>query len=334
MPMDAPSAGDPTAADAIPKPGAEGVSPLAGIPHMAADAILAHPAFESAFTRLVDDSVALFGDDRRLMSVLLEFTRLIGFVSIIGLDAVYDAGDPSTYATIERLHGFLGTMGLTSRRRLVDFVTGLERDGFILREASPADRRTHILRPTEKMKAADREWIAKFHAPLAMVSDDPARYAPALARDPAYQRAFRRAALLVAEVTNGIMASEPGMAFFLSHKIGIRVLMVLMQAVRGRTPPRTDPGFYTAAAALTGASRVHVRNLMREAAALGLLDISALPDVRIEVREPFMRGFERWTAASMSGVDITCSLALRGAAPAHVRPEPAPAAWSDRSDAA
>lgn len=296
-------------------PDAAAASPLAGVPHMTTDHILAHAGFDEACARLIDDSVGLFGDDRRLMSLLLEFTRLIAFVSIIGLDAVHDPDDPATYATIERLHGFLSTMGLTSRRQLINFVRGLESDGFILRETSPADRRAHILRPTEKMKAADREWIAKFHTPLAMVSSEPGRYGPALARDPDYQRAFRRAALLVAEVTNGIMALEPGMAFFLSHKIGIRVLMVLMQAVRGRTPPRTDVGFYTAAAALTGASRVHVRNLMREAAVLGLVDISELPDLTIEVREPFMRGFARWAAASMSGVDITCSLALAGAAP-------------------
>lgn len=98
---------------------------------------------------LIDDSVGLFGDDRRLMGVLLEFSRLIAFVSIIGLDAAHDPDVPSTYATIECLHGFLGTMGLTGRRRIFDFVAGLEADGFVRCEPSPADRRIHVLRPTE-----------------------------------------------------------------------------------------------------------------------------------------------------------------------------------------
>ncbi|MBE7180490.1 MAG: hypothetical protein INR71_04630 [Terriglobus roseus] len=85
--------------------------------------------------------------------------------------------------------------------------------------------------------------------------------------------------------------------------------------MRGRTSPRTEPGFYKVAATLTGASRVHVRNLVREAATLGLVEISARPSLTIEVRESFLLGFERWVAASLSGVDITCSLALAGASP-------------------
>ena len=66
-------------------------------------------------------------------------------------------------------------MGITDARRITDLVNGLELDGFLTREVSPTDRRAHLLRPTEKMLAADREWLAAFHAPLALLYPDRSR---------------------------------------------------------------------------------------------------------------------------------------------------------------
>ena len=96
---------------------------------------------------------------------------------------------------------------------------------------------------------------------------------------------------------------------FLSHDVGIRVLMVLMAMVRGRTPPRTPFGFYTTTAKRAGVSRTHVRNLMRAAAGRGLVTLPGPSGRFVEVLPPLPETGTRWIADSLSGVDLVCSVA-------------------------
>ncbi|MBR1216618.1 hypothetical protein JQ557_01345 [Bradyrhizobium sp. U87765 SZCCT0131] len=268
-----------------------------------------HPRFQEAHDGLVDGLLALYGDDRRLIRGLVEYVRAVSFMVIICLDAMHEPDDPSTHVTLARLRTALVPMGITDGRRIVDLVNGLELDGFLTREVSPADRRAHILRPTEKMLAADREWLATFHAPLAALYPDEPAYRAAMAHDPAYQTAYRRMSMSTIGFAAKIMSSNPAIGFFLSHDVGIRVLMVLMAMVRGKTPPRTASGFYTAAAERAGVSRTHVHNLMHAAADQGLVTLPGPEGRFVEVLPPLQESVARWIADSLSGIDLVCTLA-------------------------
>ena len=285
------------------------IPPWERVSFLTSDTILNHARFPEACDCFVDELLALYRDDRRLIRGLVEYVRAVTFMIIVCLDAVRDPDQPSTEVTLARLRAALAPMGITDGRRVAELVNGLELDGFLTREVSPTDRRAHILRPTEKMLAADREWLATFHAPLATMFPEEPAYRAAMARDPAYQVAYRRVSLSTVGFAEKIISGNPPIAFFLGHDVGIRVLMVLMAMVRGKIPPRAPRGFYTIAAARAGVSRTHVRNLMSAAEGLGLVTLPS-PSVRqLELLPPLQEAVNRWIADSMSGVDLVCTLA-------------------------
>ena len=185
------------------------VPPWEHISFLTADEIRSHPRFPDAYDCFVDELLSLYGDDRRLIRSLVEFVRAVSFMVIICLDALYDPDDPSTYVTQTRLRAALEPMGITDGRRIADLVNSFELDGFLTRDVSPYDRRAHILRPTEKMLAADREWLAAFHAPLALLYPENAAYQAAMARDPAHQSAYRKVSLSTIDFAAKIISSNP-----------------------------------------------------------------------------------------------------------------------------
>lgn len=267
-----------------------------------------HPRFPDAHDVLVDEILSLYGDDRRLLRSMMEFVPAVSFMVIVCLDALYVPQEPSTFVTMARLREALSMMGITDARRITDLVNGLELDGFLTREVSPTDRRAHLLQPTEKMLAADREWLAAFHAPLALLYPQEPTFQAAMARDPAYQAAYRRISLSTLGFADKISTGNPVIGFFLAHNFGIRILMVLAAEVRGKTPARTEAGFYTSAAERAGVSRTHVRNLMQAAADRGLVALSSPAGRFVEMLPPLQEALGQWIADSLSGVDLVATL--------------------------
>ena len=284
------------------------VPPWQRVAFLTSDVIRNHPRFPEAYDCFIDEFLALYSEDRRLIRGLVEYVRAVTFMIIVCLDAVRDPDDPSTDVTLARLRTALAPMGITDGRRVAELVNGLELDGFLTREVSVADRRAHSLRPTEKMLAADREWLATFHAPLAVLYPDDPGYRAAMARDPAYQVAYRKVSLSTTGFAEKIVSGNPAIGFFLSRDVGIRVLIVMMAMVRGKIPPRVPRGFYTIAAERSGVSRTHVRNLMYAAAELGLVTLPSPPVRHLELLPPLQEAVTRWIADSLSGVDLVCTL--------------------------
>jgi DNA-binding MarR family transcriptional regulator len=282
----------------------------AHVEYRSAAEIRSNASFKEAHDCLVDGLLSLYGQNRVLLRGLMEFVRAVSFMVIVCLDALHDAENPSTWVTLARLRTSLKAMGIDDARRVANIVNGLELDGFLKREVSPVDRRIHILKPTEKMLATDREWLAVFHAPLALLYPGEPALEAAIARDPTYQAAYRRVSLSTLGVADQISRNNPIIGFFLSRNVGIRVLMALAATVRGRSPARTPPGFYTAAAERAGVSRTHVSNLMREAAERGLVLLSNPAGEYVEMLPALQEALAQWIADSLSGVDLVSTLAM------------------------
>ncbi|MDO9413370.1 MAG: MarR family transcriptional regulator [Pseudolabrys sp.] len=284
-------------------------SPFAHVNFRSASEISNHPRFQQAHDCLVDGLASLYGNDRRTVRSLTEFVPAVSFMVIICLDANYDPEQPATFVTLSLLRSMLKMMGITDGRRVAGIVNGLEMDGYLTRELVPNDRRAYHLRPTEKMLATDREWIAVFHAPLALLYPEDPVFRAAVARDPAYQKAYRRISLSTLSFANKITRDNPVISFFLAHSVGIRILMVLALMVRGRTPPRTPAGFYTATAKITSVSRTHVSNLMQEAANRGLVTLSNPPGRFVEMKPVLEQALAQWISDALSGIDLVATIA-------------------------
>jgi hypothetical protein len=272
-----------------------------GLDHITVDGVRAHPRFDQAKAALIDGLAGLYLDDWRLRG-LVEYERGVTFMLIVSLDAMRDPADEVGGVPMQVLNDVLPSMGIAPGRRIVDLAANLRHEGLLESVPAPHDRRARLLRATPRAIAADCEWIRVFHGPLTFLRPE-VDYRPALNHDRGYQRAFRIAGMRTLEIANEIMSSNPPMDYFVQESVGFRVLMILMQSLRGNADNRTSSGFYSHAAQKGGMSRTHVKNVLTRAAELGYVAFSERPGDYVEVCPVMVDAFDRWTAESLSSID-------------------------------
>lgn len=269
-----------------------------------------HPRFRDAFDGLIDGLAALYGDDVFLVRRLVEYERAIAFMLAIALDASHDPQQPETWPTVARLRQMLATMQIFSTRRIDDLVSSMCEDGLFTVERATTDRRVRLLKPSERALELDRAWLATFHAPLAMLA--PSRATDlALAHDPAYQRAYRVAGIQTTPIASRIVNANDTADYFIKATAGTRIFALLLQSIRGRQDHRTDPGFYSQAAAPSAVSRVHIRNVLNGAADIGLVVLSSPPGQYVQATPKLIEEAERFVAESLSATDLVATYAIR-----------------------
>lgn len=266
--------------------------------------ILAHPRFAAARTAFVDAVLALHEGDAYHSRLLLEAMRQITFNLIISLHLRHDVTDRATWPTPRRLKDELKHFGLSSERRIDALVKRFVQLGYVESLASEQDGRIRILKPTPKMMALDREWLAYHYTPLQVMFPD--SYSEPVARDGTFQSAQRLVALDFSAKGADIMARNPAVMRFMGRDAGVMVLIKLIQM------SATDDGeglSYSDIGARFGISRTHVRTLLEDAAQHGDVSLSGRGGRLVALGPSMLQAFDRFLADSMSGHDLLYKLA-------------------------
>ena len=283
--------------------------PFAGT-YRSSDEILANPRFPDALTAFIEAVLRLYEDDPLLTRLLLEAGRQVMFSIIICLHVRYKEADRATWPTMSLLQQSMTQFGLSSPRRIEALVARLIRFGFLKSVAAKSDRRFHILTPTAKMVAHDLDWLAAHYLPLhVMFPDD--RYAPAIKRDPSFQRTQRLAAISFFGRGAELLASNQAVMLFLSRDAGVMILMKLIQmadAGDGKSPTRLS---YDDIGSRFGVSRTHVRKILQDAEQAGLVHLSGRGGRLVELMPSVRQAFARFVADSMSGHDLLFQIATK-----------------------
>lgn len=266
---------------------------------------LDHPRFEPAFEAFIDGMAAVYSHTGRMRG-LGDFKQGVCFQLLVCFDAARDPRRPATLFTTARV---IEAMGVTSRRAVADLVGRLREDGYATTQPAAHDRRIMELRATEKAWEADREWLQILHQPLAILEPDEARFQLGASRDPDYQQAYRQVSLSTLGRAAEVMSGNPEADYLVKQTQGARIMMTLMQAVRGRPDRRTDPGFYAWAAARCSVSAPHIRKVIEGARDQGLVALSGTAAVTVEVLPVLERGVRRWIASCLSCSEFTSRLA-------------------------
>ena len=103
----------------------------------------------------------------------MEAGRSVVFVTLLTRHAAWDEGDRATWPSVGLLLKTVKMFGVSGPRRVHDMVGRLIEVGYIASVAVPADRRVHVLVPTDKMLAHDLDWVRAYYAPLAVMFPDP-----------------------------------------------------------------------------------------------------------------------------------------------------------------
>jgi DNA-binding MarR family transcriptional regulator len=274
--------------------------------------ILAHPRFAAARAAFVDAVLAFHEGDQFTSRLIVETMRQVTFSLIVILHLRHDEGDRSTWPTPRRLKEEIARYGLASERRVDALVSRLVDLGYLESRPSEQDGRVRILTPTPKMMALDREWLVYNYVPLHTMFPD--SYSEPIARDGAFQRAQRLAALDFSALGTQVIASNPAVMRFMHRDSGILVLIKLIQmsAKNGTKDGGKDSaeGFsYSDIGARFGVSRTHVRGLLEDAAQHGDVSLSGRSGYLVELKPSILQAFDRFLADAMSAHDLIYRLA-------------------------
>jgi hypothetical protein len=273
-----------------------------GEPHLSYDEIVAHPRLPEARRLYVDRFLALYGNDPFHARLLIETGRFLVFHLAVILDAAHDPAQRETWFTVGRLKRVMAGFGFASDRQIDDLIKRLCAVGYMSIVPAEADRRIRLLKPTDKMLAHDRAWLAAHYAPLTVVSpyND---YEPVMREDSAYQVEHRRAAIDFVPFSGKLLALAPELLLFFNHAAGHMVSNSLLQAAMA-SPDGWAAIPYGKIGERAGISRTHVRKILLEAQDAGLVRLDGPGGRRAQVLPKFWNSYDRGLAAGMFSHDM------------------------------
>jgi hypothetical protein len=278
-------------------------------PHVSLAEILENPRFPDARKLYLDRFLGVYGHDPFLVRLLIESGRFLVYHLAVVLDAGQDPVRRETWFTVGRLKQRIAESGMGASARQVDhLVARLREVGFLDVVPSDKDRRLRLLKPTEKMLAHDRDWLAAHHAPLTLLCPQN-DYGPVMRRDPAFQILHRRTAMAFWPHGMKLLASVPDMMLFFCRAGGHMVLAALLQAAM------TDPDHphtavpYADIGDRFGVSRTHVRQLLVAAQDAGLVNLKARGGHRVEILPRLWASYDRSIAGGMFLHDLVYGVA-------------------------
>lgn len=275
------------------------------VPYLSRETLLAHPRFTDARDLYLQAVLSLYGDDPFLNKLLLEAARSVIFGGLMVLSASHDPKARETWPTLGNLKRLIAPFAQSSPRRIEQIVMRLIEVGYLEQQVSPLDARLRLLTPTRPFLRHDQDWLAAHYQPLARLYPDPAYDRP-LTREPDFQRAQRRASFAFIPRSAQVFATNPDILLFATRDAGFLILaQMVLDHRQGVRRSFDDMGRRFAV------SRTHVRQLLRDAEARGLIEMSCPGGQGVDILTPGWLCIDRFVADGMSGHDLTGALALK-----------------------
>lgn len=271
---------------------------LDGAPRITLEEIVGHARLPEARKLYIDRFLDVYGADPFLVRLLVESGRFLVYHITVVLEAAQDLARRETWVTIGLLKQKMGLFGLTSGRHIDHLIARLCAVGYMELRPSDRDRRVRILRPTEILRAHDRDWIAAHYAPLQVLYPQH-DYGPVMRRDPHFHAVYRRVCMPFLPLGAKLLFSVPDMMLFFDRAGGYMVLAALLQAAM-RQPEHPHAAVpYAEVGDRFGISRTHVRKLLVAAQEAGLVKLHARGGHRVEILPRLWASHDRGIAAGM-----------------------------------
>jgi len=282
---------------------------MIGAPYKSAGEILAHPRFSQARRAHVDALASVFVRSRIPSRLIVDAASVMTADLLVGFYAAYDRADPTTLATAGRLQKLIAEYGLASPRRMDDLIARFRQTGYVHAVASVVDRRIRVLKPTERLLAHDRAYIAALYQPLNILFPDRG-YEPVIRRDPRLHLAIRRIGFFEPPIAPAFIGRHPAIMMFLARDAGYCAFLLLIKAVLSKKQLVSDDLSFTAIADRIGVSRTHIRNLFVEAAAEGHVSLTGARGHVAKVHTRLLDTFDPFLADLASSLDRIGQIAL------------------------
>jgi DNA-binding MarR family transcriptional regulator len=282
-----------------------------GRPRLTYEDIVAHPHLREAARVYVDRFLAVYDEEPFLVRLLIEAGRHSIVQLVMMLEAAYEPARRETWPTLGRIKDMMAAFGLASGRHVDELIGRLCEVGFLELCPSEHDRRSKILKGTERLWTHDREWLAAHFAPLAICYPQH-NYGPVERRDPRFQVQFRGAAMPFAPLGAKLVHSVPDMLMFFEHAGGYMVVAALLQAAFATGDPSHATVPYGDVGERFGLSRTHVRRLLGAAAKAGLVELHTRGGHRVEILPRLWASHDRGMSCGMYFHDLIYVETVKG----------------------
>lgn len=276
--------------------------------HRSVEDILAHPDFPAARRSFVVEHARVYEAGTFPAQLGADVGRVTTLAIIVCLYAAYDPADRATWPTLNRLKDTVARFGFASPRLIDDFVARLAQTGYVEMERQPDDNRVRLLKPTERLLAWDREWMAAHYAPLDLLYPDPGYGAP-MRRDTAFQAVHAGAALAAFDAIIAMTWSNLEIVFFLSATSALIILLSFYEMGGADPDSRIREADLAQLAPRFGVSRTHIRNILGVAQERGFVVRSGPRNSIVHLTPRWMTAFDRFIADSLAQSDLTYRLA-------------------------
>lgn len=267
-------------------------------PRLTREDILNHPRLAEARAVYLDRFLALYGGDPFTVRLLIESGRFLVYHIAGVLDAAVDPNRRETWLTIKRLKQEMNLFGLASDRHIDSLVRRLCSAGFMEILPAEQDRRVRILKPTEKLRSHDRDWLAAHIAPLEALYPEH-DYQPIMSHDRHFHSLYRRISVRFMPLGASLLLSLSDTMLFFNHAAGAVLQAALLHTAM------TGPDYPDAAIPFThigerlGVSRTHVRQLLTAAEKAGLVKLHTRGGSRVEILPQQWASYDRGMATGM-----------------------------------
>ncbi len=286
---------------------------MGGPPRLAYEDIVRHPRLHDAVGVYLDRFLAVYDEDPFMVRLLIEAGRHSVTQLVMVLEAGYEPARRETWPTLGRIKEMMAAFGLGSGRHVDSLISRLCEVGFLELYPSDYDGRSKLLKGTERLWTHDREWLAAHFAPLA-VCYPTHDYGPIMRRDADFHVRFRRAAVPFTPLGAKLVHAVPDMMMFFEHAGGFMVIAALLQAALATGDASHAAVPYADVGERFGLSRTHVRRLLAEAEAAGLVKLHARGGHRVEILPRLWASHGRGMACGMYFHDIVYAATIRAAA--------------------
>jgi len=282
---------------------------MGDIPVLPLEEIAGHPKLPLARRIFIREFLKIYGADPHLARLLIESGRYMVFTFAIVAHAAQDPARPETWATVSRLKQVIETFGPSSERQIDILLSRLRDLGFLELVRSDYDGRVRIVRPTERAMAHDREWLVAHYAPLAALYPE-RDYSLVMSRDAAFQVRQRRRSMEFVPLVASALMPPPEVMIFFSRPGGYMFLVALLEAAMESADGTHATVSFADVGERFGYSRTHVRQVLMDAEAAGLVRLRGRGGHDVEILPALWSGHDRGIAIGMCLHDMVYARAV------------------------
>lgn len=261
-------------------------------------ALKRHPEFNEAWRTVAVSLIKQYRGTRLLNALINDCGRNAIAVLALYLHRTATPGDARSGLTVSRMKAICADQDIASPGRIEALIMMMRAFGFVRPLPDGSDRRVRRLEPTERLIAILHErWDTVLGAMTPIFPD--AGHARAALSDEAFERALVQRFGVYFLSGFRLMDDPETMGLFGQRNGGLAIAFSLVTAGGPREPDdmaRPVPISISALARQFGVSRVHVRKMLRDAAAAGYLAWPESRGAEITVLPPLVEAVQNFFA--------------------------------------